>query len=123
MSPLEDGGAGVTWPEVAVLTWPPDGRRSITFLEMVGAHVVGGAGVAGEVAGGFGFALVVSTALILAVMRRSNIWIMALILVLCFSAWASVATSIFASRRAVMAFRAAASPAGPAGGAAWAGPA
>jgi hypothetical protein len=73
VSPLVDGGAESTGPEVAVLTRPFKGRRSITFLEMVGAHVVGGAGVAGVVAGGFGFVFEASTAVILAVMRRSNI--------------------------------------------------
>ena len=86
VSPLGDGGAESPGPEVAVLTRPSDGRRSITFLEMVGAHVVGGAGVAGVVAGGFGFVLEGTTTFILAVMRRSNIWIMAFILVSCFRA-------------------------------------
>ena len=73
VSPLGDGGAESTGPEVAVLTRPFEGRRSITFLEMVGAHVVGGSGVSGVVAGGFGFVFEASTAVILAVMRRSNI--------------------------------------------------
>jgi hypothetical protein len=112
VSPLEDGGAGVTGPEVAVLTWPVDGRRSITLLEMVGAHVVGGAGVAGVVVGGFGFVLEASPAVILAVMRRSNISIMALILVSCFRAFASFVASILASRRAVRASSATAESSG-----------
>ena len=73
VSPLVDGVGGITGPALGLLTRLLVWRRSITLLEVGGAHVVGWVGVVVVVVGGRGATLAVAAAVRLVVMRRSNI--------------------------------------------------